>query len=103
MNIFQGEDLIVINIEEVKQYGRVEIENTRINRFRNQLRQKGYSYDLGMREFETLRYRYPSNICIEPKSVTIQKTDHFVNIFERRKSEYSAQIKSLSLIWNQTK
>ena len=59
---FQGEDLIVMNIAEIKNSNRVVIDNTRINHFRDGLRQHGILFDLGLREFETLQFRYPWKI-----------------------------------------
>ena len=100
---FQGEDLIVINIDEIKTRGCVKIQNTRINRFRNDLRQQGVLYDLGQHEFETLMFRYPSNIKIESKSVTILKTDSFIRVFERRTPELGTRLKEVTAIWKGTK
>lgn len=99
---FQGEDLIVINIDEVKTTGRVVIQNARINRFRNDLRQHGVLSDLGLREFETLRFRYPRNIKIESHSITIENTDSFVRVFERRIPELGTRLKSVTIIWEGT-
>lgn len=103
MTYFQGEDLIVINIEEVKSHGRVVIQNAHINRFRNSLRQHGVMYDLGLSEFETLRFRYPANISIESHTVTIVGTDSFVRVFERRTTELGTRLKSATVIWEKTK
>lgn len=99
---FQGEDLIVININEVKASGRVVIKNARINRFRNNLRQHGVLSDLGLREFETLHFRYPNNIKIESHSITIEKTDSFVRVFERRIPELGTRLKPITVIWKET-
>lgn len=100
MSHFQGEDLIVINIHDLKIHGQVEIQNARINRFRNGLRQHGVMSDLGFREFETLKYRYPANIKIESRSITITSSDSFVRTFERRVPELDTRLKACSIIWN---
>lgn len=99
---FKGEDLIVINIEKVSAEGSVQIENTRINRFRNGLRVKGIINDLGAREFETLRFRYPQNIVIESHSVTIKRSENFVRVFERRKPELQSRLQSVTVIWEES-
>ena len=99
---FKGEDLIVINIEKICTEGSVQIENTRINRFRNGLRVKGIINDLGAREFETLRFRYPQNIEIESRSITIKRTDSFVRFFERRKQELQSRLQSVTVIWKES-
>lgn len=100
---FQGEDFIVINIDDVKKNGCVKVENARINRFRDKLRKKGIIYDLGVREFETLHFRYPSNISIGNQSIDIFKSDPFVQVFERRKDERAIQLNPISAIWKSTK
>lgn len=100
---FKGEDFIVINIDEVENKGLVQIQNARINRFRDSLRKKGVIYDLGVREFETLHFRYPGNITIESQSIKIEKTDSFVQVFERRKIERGSQLTSITAIWEKTK
>lgn len=102
MSHFQGEDLIVINIDEVRTHGRVVIQNKRINRFRNDLRQHGVMYDLGLREFETLKFRYPRNITIESHSITIVGSDAFLRVFERRRPELGTRLKSVTMIWKET-
>lgn len=99
---FKGEDLIVINIEKISTDGSVQIENTRINRFRNGLRVKGIINDLGAREFETLRFRYPHNIEIESHAIIIKRSENFVRFFERRKSELQSQLQSLTVIWEES-
>ena len=99
---FKGEDLIVINIEKISTEGSVQIENTRINRFRNGLREKGIINDLGAREFETLRFRYPHNIEIESHSITIKRTDSFLRVFEHRKPELQSRLQSLTVIWGES-
>ena len=99
---FQGEDLIVININEVKTHGCVRIQNARINRFRNDLRMHGVLFDLGLHEFETLRFRYPGNIKIESQSITIIKTESFVRVFERRIPELGTRLKAVTVIWKGT-
>lgn len=99
---FQGEDLIVININEVKTHGCVKIQNARINRFRNDLRQHGVLFDLGLHEFETLSFRYPGNIKIESQSITIMKTESFVRVFERRIPELGTRLKAVTVIWKGT-
>ena len=98
---FKGEDLIVINIEKIRAEGSVRIENTRINRFRNGLRENGIINDLGAREFETLRFRYPQNIEIESHSITIKRTDSFVRVFERRRPELQTRLHSVTVIWEE--
>jgi len=102
MSHFQGEDLIVINIEEVRTQGKVVIQNTRINRFRNDLRQHNIMFDLGQREFETLKFRYPGNITIDSKSITIAGSDSFLSVFERRRPELGTRLKSVTLMWKET-
>lgn len=99
---FKGEDLFIINFDEVKTSGRVIIQNSRINRFRNELRQNGVLSDLGLREFETLRFHYPANVKIESHSITIEKTDSFVRVFERRLPELGTRLKSVIVIWKRT-
>ncbi len=103
MSNFQGEDLIVINIDEVKARGKVVIQNARLNRFRNDLRQHGFMYDLGQREFETLMFRYPGNITIESQSITIAGSDAFLRVFERRRLELGTRLNSVALMWKGTK
>lgn len=100
---FQGEDFIVINIDEVENKGEVRIQNARINHFRDNLRENGVIYDLGIREFETLRFRYPGNICIETQSIKITRTESFVQVFERRKIERGPQLSSITALWKTTK
>ena len=100
---FQGEDFIVVNIDDVKKNGSVRIENARINRFRDELRKKGVIYDLGAREFETLHFRYPNNIDIGSQTVNIVRSEPFVQVFERRKNERAPQLNSIATIWKHTK
>ena len=103
MNQFQGEDLIVMNIDKVKSEGRVSIRNQRINRFRDSLRQSGILSDLGQREFETLKYRYPNNIEIEDSAIIIVASDAFVNAFERKTIEMTGRLKNAAIIWKTVK
>lgn len=100
---FQGEDFIVINIDDVKKKGSVKVENARINRFREKLRKKGVIYDLGAREFETLHFRYPGNISIGNQSIDILKSEPFVQVFERRKEERATQLAPITSIWKNTR
>lgn len=100
---FQGEDFIVINIDDVKKKGCVKVKNARINRFREKLRKNGIIYDLGAREFETLHFRYPGNISIGNQSIDIVRSDSFVQVFEQRKDERATQLGSITAIWKSTR
>lgn len=88
-----------MNLEKEK----VVIQNSRINRFRNDLRQHGVMSDLGLREFETLKFRYPRNIMLESQSITISATDSFLSVFERRRPELGKRLKPVTSIWKKTK
>lgn len=99
---FEGEDLIVINLDTIERYGLVQIQNVRINHFRDVLRKRGMIFDLGIREFETLRHRYPSNIRIESQSITIIRSDSFVSTFYRRRSGKGTNLSALITIWDET-
>lgn len=102
MNKFYGEDLLIMNIDEIKSHGKVVIENSRINRFRDSLRKQGVIYDLGIHEFETLQFRYPETIEIKSRSITIKGSSTFKQLFYQRKPELEERLKLVVETWMST-
>lgn len=103
---FIAEDLISVILEEdtIPHSLQIEINYSRVNRMRNNLRIKGISSDLGVKELETISLEYPRNIHIESKSLIVLNNPSFDQHFKARISKYQkADFEFIKKIWEESK
>lgn len=98
---FNVEDLVSIVIEETKMIEQpVAIKYKKINELRDELRKKGITSDLGVREIESISNVFPDNIQVESSVVKVIKTRTFVSRFEYHASQFeSNDILMLKQMW----
>ena len=101
---FNGEDLMMVVLPELKTLSDMELQFTRINKLRNKLRRLNIAYDLGQNDFETLRYEFPENVSIRQTEICIKNTNQFVKYFELRvERQYKFKYAEICELWMETR
>lgn len=85
---FKGEDFLMLLLPELKEHHEADITFRRLNGLREKLREKGATYDLGLRELESLSYDYPENIAIEHTEIKVKMSKSFMEFFELKIKSY---------------
>lgn len=79
------EDVLSIALAESAGVGaRLCIRYVNLNQVRERLRVRGVIFDMGIREIETVRRRFPESIFIESEQIQIYKNPDIVRVLNNR-------------------
>ena len=84
----KAEDFVSINLKKIENKNTpLNISGKDINLFKDRLRHHGVMCDLGIKELQTISYKYPDNIKVTHTSIQIIGTESFVRHFKLRRKE----------------
>ena len=91
-NEIRAIDFISMIVENVScEVYNAEIDFIRINKLRDCLFQEGFSYDLGLYDFEELEYDYPNNIKVYSNCIKLNINGSFLREMSRRYTQRNDQ------------